>query len=206
MIFKINFLKKNYNMQNQPTNTELLTDILQLCETHLDEGNYLRASNLLKNIHENKPIIEDENIVRFPTPLKVCIFHDDVLCESFTILGVVKHHVFGRLMVNKIIFSVYGNEAIIDLKGTESNFRFRCARFKKLLKSFFIKELTYEIAYNDEFNVEAKHKLKDHYEFLNRSMGDYEEEIDLDRDYVYNSFLEFVVDRIIETIDFFVDE
>jgi len=193
-------------MQNQPTNTELLTDILQLCETHLDEGNYLRASNLLKNIHENKPIIEDENIVRFPTPLKVCIFHDDVLCESFTILGVVKHHVFGRLMVNKIIFSVYGNEAIIDLKGTESNFRFRCARFKKLLKSFFIKELTYEIAYNDEFNVEAKHKLKDHYEFLNRSMGDYEEEIDLDRDYVYNSFLEFVVDRIIETIDFFVDE
>ena len=70
-------------MQNQPTNTELLTDILELCETHLDEGNYIRASNLLKNIHENKPVINNEITIRFPTPLKVCIFHDDVLCESF---------------------------------------------------------------------------------------------------------------------------
>jgi hypothetical protein len=199
-------------MQNQPTNTEILTDILDLCETHLNEGDYLRASNLLKNIHENEPIIDDEITIRFPTPLKVCIFDDIAQCESFTILGVVKHRIERRLIVKKIIFSVYGNEGSLDLKETHSNFRFRCDRFKKLLKSFFIKELTYEIAYNDQFNVEAKHKLKDHYKFLksfDRSTrddddDDYEECLDLD--YVYKKFLEFVVDRIIETIDFIVDE
>lgn len=202
-------------MQNQPetiTNTEFLTEILELCETHLDEGKYLRASNMLKNIHENKPVVNNEMIIRFPTPIKIDVLaltEDDENIQ-LRILGVVKRRHATRFMVSKIIYSVYGNETCIELKSTSHNFRFRCKRFRKILMSFFRKQLTLAIEYKDHFDIHNHLDLKKYYKFKNRyceSMLDNEDdEVCLDHDYVYTSFLEFVVDRIIDTLDFMVDE
>jgi hypothetical protein len=38
-----------------------LSTILELCEEHMSEGNYLEAANLLKNIHQERDEDEDED-------------------------------------------------------------------------------------------------------------------------------------------------
>ena len=36
-----------------------LNDILELCEKHMSEGDYLKASNILKNAHDRAEILPD---------------------------------------------------------------------------------------------------------------------------------------------------
>jgi hypothetical protein len=60
-------------------NTEFLSEILSLCETHMSEGNYLRASNMLKDVHHDIPIRNENEFEElfFERPLRVWIFADD---------------------------------------------------------------------------------------------------------------------------------
>ena len=48
-----------------------LNEILELCEKHMSEGDYLKASNTLKNIHHNKPEILTNGDIQYLVNIKI---------------------------------------------------------------------------------------------------------------------------------------
>jgi hypothetical protein len=48
-----------------------LNEILELCEKHMSEGDYLKASNTLKNIHHNKPEILTNGDIQYLVDIKI---------------------------------------------------------------------------------------------------------------------------------------
>jgi len=95
-----------------------LSSILELCEEHMSEGEYLQASNILKIIHNNMPCTSNEKIILFDN-LKLKKIDDSGDVEStfdiFTIKGVIKRRKseHGYFMNEEVIYNFYGNDVNI---------------------------------------------------------------------------------------------
>lgn len=95
-----------------------LSSILELCEEHMSEGEYLQASNILKIIHNNMPCTSNEKIILFDN-LKLKKIDDSGDVEStfdiFTIKGVIKRRKseHGYFMNEEVICNFYGSDVNI---------------------------------------------------------------------------------------------
>jgi hypothetical protein len=197
------------------TNTELLSNILELCETHLDEGEYLRASNLLKSVHEKKPDPETK-IVNFTRPIKIVKVDglgNDENEDIIKIKGVIlkKRPYFSNYSVKKIFVCFSGDDDEENEFNKEVSFE-KCTR---ILRHYMKTNLFIDVCVSDNHDtfLDCKYySLRDYKNFYVRSQismsvnDDDPDDCDFCSDWLYDKYLGYIIDSIKENLQIIFDD
>jgi hypothetical protein len=126
------------------SNNEILNRVLELCEEHMTEGEYLRSSKLLKTVSEKNPDISNLiKTVRFVQPIKIKI--GDTL--TVFVVGYIahRHSIHCGFTLKKVLFKIHNNEIQINSGSTSS--------FSDILKTIIKSEMAYNIEIYDFFGI-----------------------------------------------------
>jgi len=175
------------------SNNEVLNKILELCQDHMDEGNYLKSANLLKKVNELNPEKKPQmiKINRFDDPVKIN------LTELYNIY--ICGYIETRHTVNT---SFYLRDVIVRLNDKEISVKYHDGFFK-LLKNQIKSKLSNYIVINNYLGTGTSVKV-DFEEFKDFHTDNIDEDNIYDIQLYYN-FVEYASEYIKEYIEIIID-
>ena len=176
-----------------------LNDILELCEQHMTEGDYLKAAEILRDVHKDKPQVNEIEIRNINIELIHscdCYDEDDCGhcdCRSDTCWCekiLIKQAIFNRTLLQTHIRC--------NFNGADSDVDIPLAKFDKTLKLFFSFNFWRDIKLKCEF-MKVYISTESYFRHLRR-MRDVTTEEDFDWDFnkIHDTYLDYVIDKIKE--------
>ena len=186
-----------------------LSSILELCEQHMSEGDYLNASNILKNIHNNTPIPCNERTILLGDLKLEKNFND---YESRGDNDYWNFFVIKKVIQKQIHVNYWKTEEIIcNFCGHDLNIKWNT--FSKVLKNYLKTNLWTDFTLYGYFERHQKFDMISYMKFYhNRANAIYRVFIDEDDDspdyddeISYDSFITYSVKLIKEYIEIKID-
>lgn len=147
------------------SNNEMLNRILELCEEHMNEGEYLKSSKLLKTVSEKNPDASSlTKTNRFIEPIRINI---GGLTMFITGYFSRRHNIHADFNMKKVLFKIHNHEI---QASSESGFS---DSFRDVLKTIIKSEMAFDINIFDFFGIDDNVKsfsfdnFRDFYSELN---------------------------------------
>ena len=124
------------------SNTEILGRVLELCEKHMTEGEYLISSKLLKTVSEQNP--DNSSLiktVRFVRPIRIKI--GDSLAVFVVGYIAYRNTIHCGFILKKVLFKILDNEIPITYGSS----------FSDILKTIIKSEMAYTVEIFDFFGI-----------------------------------------------------
>jgi len=121
------------------SNNEILNRVLELCEEHMTEGEYLRSSKLLKTVNEKNP--DNSSLIktnRFIEPIKIKIGNSNTVFVTGYISK--RHNIHCDFFLNKVLFKIQNNETQIKISSNSSS-----DPFSDIIKTIIKSEMAYNV-------------------------------------------------------------
>jgi hypothetical protein len=174
-----------------------LSSILELCEEHMSEGDYLIAANILKNVHNTKPVDNDlRRTYTLDSPIKIIKLDRDMDEEGvieFVIKEVIQTRAYRSCAWNieKIKCNIYGNDMILSW-----------SKFCKLLDNYLKMNLyiNFKVT-NWWFNVSHTFSFSDYSKFIIQQHDEVHDESDMSEAWIYAEYIIHVTQRLKECIE-----
>jgi len=164
------------------SNNEILNRVLELCEEHMTEGEYLRSSKLLKTVSDKNP--DNSSLLktnRFIDPIRIKIGHT----FSIFISGYVarRHNIHSEFNLHKVLIKIQNSEIQVTAGTAFSN------SFSEIIQTFIKSEMAFDVEVFDFFGIEGHikrftfDKFRDFFSDLNDDVYSIE---------LYYEFVEYV--------------
>lgn len=128
------------------TTNEILNRVLELCEEHMTEGEYLKSSKLLKTVSDKNP--DTSNLTktnRFIQPIRVNIGSLSIFVTGYFAR---RHNIHTEFIMRKILFKIHDREI---QASSESGFS---DSFRDILKTIIKSEMALNINVFNFFGTE----------------------------------------------------
>jgi len=144
--FLVVFLLKSINLTEMSSTNEILNRVLELCEEHMTEGEYLKSSKLLKTVSEKNP--DTSNLTRtnrFIQPIRINIGSSVMLVTGYFAR---RHNIHTDFIMRKILFKINDHEiqASSELGFSDS--------FRDILKTIIKSEMAFDINIFNFFGIQ----------------------------------------------------
>jgi hypothetical protein len=139
---------------------EILNGVLELCEKHMTEGDYLKSSKLLKTVSEKNPDTSSlTKTSRFIQPIRINIGSSSVFVTGFFSR---RHNTHAEFTMRKILFKIKDNNEI--QASSESRFS---DSFRDILKTIIKSEMAFDINIFNFFGIEGRSDSVKNFSFDN---------------------------------------
>lgn len=179
-----------------------LLSILNLCEEHMNEGDYLIAANTLRNIHNNKSV--DDELQRthtFDSSIKIIKLNKDMeeSDSEFIIKAIIQKRTsrYGCWYMEKVKCNIYGNDTILSW-----------SKFHKLLDNYLKMNLYIDFKVDNLcLNIFHVFNFCDYSKFIIQQHDDVCEDLDISEGkWIYSEYIEHAVQIIKNCIEINSDE
>lgn len=203
----------NIKLLSEMNNIEFLSEILEICQHSMNEGDYIRAANMLRDNHNNVPIVNEpphEEEILYRIPLKICIHKlNDDEGPHINILGYMQTNIPYSATDNRsgksiqhFICSDGGERFTIECSyrtNSQTCFKNRCGPLKQFINTFFKKYLAVIVS------LDYRISFKDFFEFEHNKQIMINDVLDDDNynshDDIYNLYKIHVIECIIESLE-----
>ena len=133
------------------TNNEILNRVLELCEEHMTEGEYLRSSKLLKTVSEKNP--DNSALVkinRFIEPIRIKIGNSSTIYISGYVAR--RHNMLTEFIMRKVLIKIQNSEIQVTVGTGFSD------SFSEILQTIIKSEMAFSVDVFDFFGIEGNVK------------------------------------------------